>query len=103
MNTGLIPNLGAGCCVEVPCLVDRQGVQPCYVGPLPAQLAALNQSNIAVQELAVRAVLDRDRDAAFHACAMDPLTRSVCSLDQIRAMFDELWAAEGDLLAYFDA
>ena len=103
MNTGLIPNLGAGCCVEVPCLVDRQGVQPCYVGPLPAQLAALNQSNIAVQELAVRAVLDRDRDAAFHACAMDPLTRSVCSLNQIRAMFDELWAAEGDLLAYFDA
>jgi len=100
MNTGLITNLPAGCCVEVPCLVDRQGVQPCYVGNLPSQLAALNLSNIVVQELAVRAVLDRDRAAAFHACAMDPLTRSVCSLDQIRAMFDELWESEGDLLAY---
>ncbi len=101
MNTGLIPNLTAGTCVEVPCLVDKQGVQPCHVGPLPTHLAALNQSNIAVQELAVRAVLDRNPDAAFHACALDPLTRSVCSLDQIRALFDELWAAEGNLLAYF--
>jgi alpha-galactosidase len=101
MNTGLIPNLPQGCCVEVPCLVDRQGVQPCHVGPLPAQLAALNQTNIMVQDLAVRAVLDRDREAAFHACALDPLTRAVCSLDQIRAMFDELWTAERDLLSYF--
>lgn len=102
MNTGMIPNLPAGCCVEVPCLVDHQGVQPCYAGPLPAQLSALNLSNIVVQELAVRAALDRDREAAFHACAMDPLTRSVCSLDQIRKMFDELWDAEGDLLSYFN-
>lgn len=102
MNTGLIDNLQSGCCVEVPCLVDAAGVQPTHVGKLPAQLAALNQSNIAVQELAVRAVLDLDRDAAFHACAMDPLTRAACSLDQTRAMFDELWEAEGDLLAYFD-
>src|SRR4028118_1884830 len=97
INTGLIPNLPDGCCVEVPCLADRQGVQACYVGLLPAQLAALNLSNIVVQELAVRAVLDKDREAAFHACALDPLTRSVCSLDQIRTMFDELWEAEGDL------
>lgn len=103
MNTGagLITNLPDGCCVEVPCLVDAQGVQPCQVGALPPQLAHLNLSNIAVQELAVRAAIDRDRDAAFHACALDPLTRSVCSLDQIRQMFDELWEAEGDLLAYF--
>ncbi len=102
MNTGLISNLPDGCCVEVPCLVDRQGVQPCYVGPLPAQLAWLNNSNIAVQELAVRAVLDKDKDAAFHACALDPLTSSVCSLDQIRAMFDELWEAEKNLLRHFE-
>jgi len=102
MNAGLIPNLPYGSCVEVPCLVDSQGVHSCYVGPLPAQLAALNVSNIVVQELAVRAALDRDREAAFHACAMDPLTRSVCSLNQIRSMFDELWAAEGSLLSYFD-
>lgn len=100
INTALIDNLPEGCCVEVPCLVDRQGVQPTHVGSLPPQLAHLNLSNIAPQELAVRAALDRDRDAAFHACAMDPLTRAVCSLDQIRAMFDELWEAERDLLAW---
>lgn len=103
LNTGLIPNLPDGCCVEVPCLADAQGVQPCHVGPLPAQLAHLNQSNIAVQELAVRAVLDKDKEAAFHACALDPLTRSVCSLDQIRALFDQLWEAEGDLLSFWSA
>ncbi len=93
---GLISNLPAECCVEVPCLVDKQGVQPTQVGPLPPALAHLNLTNIAPQELAVRAVLDRDREAAFHACALDPLTRSVCSLDQIRALFGELWQVESD-------
>lgn len=102
-NDGLIDNLPPGCCVEVPCLVDGQGVQPTHVGPLPSPLAHLNLSNIAVQELAVRAFLDRDREAAFHACALDPLTRAVCSLDQIRAMFDELWEAERELLGWFSA
>jgi alpha-galactosidase len=101
MNTGLISNLPDNCCVEVPCLVDASGVQPTHIGALPPQLAHLNLSNIAVQELAVRAALDRDKEAAFHACALDPLTRSICTLDQIRAMFDELWEAEGDLLGYF--
>jgi alpha-galactosidase len=98
MNTGagLISNLPADCCVEVPCLVDKQGVQPTQVGPLPPALAHLNLSNIAPQELAVRALLDRDREAAFHACALDPLTRSVCSLDQIRSVFDELWRVESE-------
>jgi alpha-galactosidase len=95
-GAGLISNLPADCCVEVPCLVDKQGVQPTQVGPLPPALAHLNLSNIAPQELAVRAVLDRDREAAFHACALDPLTRSVCSLDQIRSLFDELWRVESD-------
>ncbi|MBC7805642.1 MAG: alpha-galactosidase [Akkermansiaceae bacterium] len=95
-NAGLIPNLPTGCCVEVACLVDKQGVQPTHPGPLPVALAHLNLTNIAVQELAVRAALDKDREAAFHACALDPLTRAVCSLDQIRAMFDELWQAEAE-------
>jgi alpha-galactosidase len=98
MNAGLIDNLPRESCVEVPCLVDGEGVHACHVSPLPAQLAHLNLTNIAPQELAVRAILDRDREAAFHACALDPLTRAVCSLDQIRAMFDELWEAERALL-----
>jgi len=98
MNHGLINNLPRESCVEVPCLVDGEGVHPCHVGPLPAQFAHLNLTNIAPQELAVRAILDRDREAAFHACALDPLTRAVCSLDQIRGMFEELWEAERPLL-----
>jgi alpha-galactosidase len=102
MNGGSITNLPARCCVEVPCVVDREGVHPCFVGDLPPQLAALNMTNIAVQELAVRAVLDRDREAAFYAVALDPLTAAVLPLPRIREMFEELWAAEGDRLAYFE-
>jgi alpha-galactosidase len=102
MNSGSITNLPQRCCVEVPCLVDREGVHPTYVGDLPPQLAALNMTNIGVQELAVRAVLDRDKEAAFHAVALDPLTASVLPLHEIRAMFEEMWAAEGELLRYFD-
>ncbi|MDA0745025.1 MAG: alpha-galactosidase [bacterium] len=103
MNRGVIPNLPDLCCVEVPCLVDREGIHPCYVGALPPQCAALNMTNVGVQELAVKAAVERDREAAFHACALDPLTAAVLPLPEIRAMFEELWAAEGDLLAYFDA
>lgn len=102
LNHGLIPNLPEGCCVEVPCLVDGTGITPCHVGDLPPQLAALDRANISVHELAVRAVLDRDREAAFHACALDPLTAAVVPLDRLRAMFDELWEAEGPLLRWFD-
>ncbi|MDX1932444.1 MAG: alpha-galactosidase [Capsulimonadales bacterium] len=103
MNHGLIDNLPNGCCVEVPCLVDGQGVHPCHVGSLPPQLAHLNLTNIAPQELAVRAVQERNREYAYHAVLLDPLARAVCSLDRLRVMFDELWDAEGDLLAYFRA
>jgi len=103
MNHGSISNLPARCCVEVPCLADSEGVHPTFVGELPPQCAALNMTNIAVQELAVRAALDRDKEAAFHACALDPLTAATVSLPDIRKMFEELWVAEGDRLSYFDA
>src|SRR5690606_22817612 len=66
-NNGLITNLPDGCAVEVPCLVDKLGVHPCFVGDLPPQLAALCRSNIAVQELAVKAAVEGDRDALYHA------------------------------------
>ncbi len=102
MNHGLIGNLPPGCCVEVPCMVDAEGVHACHVGDLPPQCAAINRTNIAVQEMAVRAVLDRDREAAFHAVALDPLTSSGLRLDEIRAMFEEMWEAEKHLLQYFD-
>ena len=102
MNDGLISNLPAGCCVEAPCLIDAKGVHPQVVGELPAQLAALNRTNIAVHELAVRAAIDRDRDAAFHAVALDPLTASILPLHKIREMFDELWNSQKDLLAWME-
>ena len=103
MNNGVISNLPDRCSVEVPCAADSEGVSPCYVGALPPQCAALNRSNVAVQELAVTAVLERSREAAFHACALDPLTAAVVPLPDLRKMFDELWEAEGDRLAYFNA
>jgi alpha-galactosidase len=92
-NTGLIRNLPEGCVVEVPCLVDKLGIHPCYVGDLPAQLAGLNHSNIVVQQLAVKAALEGDRDALYRAVALDPLTSSMLSLQQIQAMTDEMFTA----------
>ncbi|TAK20399.1 MAG: alpha-glucosidase/alpha-galactosidase [Chloroflexota bacterium] len=92
-NNGLIANLPANAIVEVPCLIDRRGVHPCAVGDLPPQLAALNRSNIAVQELTVKAALEQDREAAYQAVQLDPLTGSVLPLPRIRAMCDEMFAA----------
>jgi len=103
MNHGSITNLPSRCCVEVPCVADREGVHPCYVGALPSQCAALNMSSVAVEELAVEAVLRKDREAAFHAVALDPMTAAILPLHDIRKMFDEMWDAEGDRLAYFGA
>jgi len=100
-NTELITNLPQGCSVEVPCVVDGNGIQPCHVGALPPVLAALNRSNIAVQELAVSGSLAGDREMIVHALMMDPLTAAVCTLPQIREMTAELFAAEARWLPQF--
>lgn len=100
MNRGIITNLPDGCCVEVPCLVDNTGVRPCYVGDLPTQLAALNYSNVAVQDLTTQAVLERDLQKAYYAMLLDPLTSAVCTTSQIKRMFDEMVEADGELIAY---
>jgi alpha-galactosidase len=97
-NDGLIPNLPEGCCVEVACLVDANGVQPTHAGPLPAQCAALNRTNVNVQELAVAAALEGDRAKVYQAIALDPLTGAVLTLERIRAMTDELFAAHAAYL-----
>jgi alpha-galactosidase len=99
-NDGLIDNLPDGC-VEVACLVDKRGVQPCHFGPLPEQCAALNRQHMAVHELMVHALLERDRAAAKHALMLDPLTAAVCSLDEIGAMFDEMWAVQKGFLTSY--
>jgi len=100
-NDGLITNLPQGACVEVPCLVDRSGVHPCIVGALPPQLAALNRSNIAVQELVVQGHLERDKEMVHQALALDPLTAAVCSLDEIWELTDDMFAANERWLPQF--
>ncbi len=97
----LVTNLPRTCCVEVACLVDRNGVQPTVFGDLPPQCAAVNRTNINVQELAVKAALTGDRAAAGQAVALDPLTGALMTLPQIRRMVDEMFRAERRWLPQF--
>jgi alpha-galactosidase len=101
MNTGLIPNLPAKACVEVPCMIDRNGLNPCYVGELPEPCAALNRTNINVQILAVEAALERNRDKIYQAAFMDPHTSGELAIDQIRALCDDLIKAHGKYLPFY--
>ncbi len=100
VNEGLIDNLPDGC-VEVACLVDRNGIQPTHFGALPEQLAALNRAHMAFHELTAQAIIEHDRQAALYALYLDPLTAAVCSLEEIKSMFDEMWEAERDYLPGF--
>ena len=101
MNKGLIANLLNDCCVEVPCLVDKCGITPCYVGKIPPQLAGLNSTNINVQELAVHAAINGDQDAAIQAVLLDPLTASVVPYQRIKDMVMEMFEVEKNLLPQF--
>jgi alpha-galactosidase len=98
LNRGLITNLPENSCVEVPCLVDRNGVQPTRVGELPPQCAALIQTNINVQELTVRAALEENRDHIYHAALLSPLASAVLSTRSIVALVDDLLERHRDLL-----
>jgi len=93
-NTRLITNLPQGSCVEVPCLVDKNGIHPCQIGDLPSQCAAMNRTNINVQELAVKAALEKERTAALQAVMFDPLTSALLTPREIEKMVDELFKAE---------
>jgi alpha-galactosidase len=97
-NKNLITNLPYGCCVEVPCLVDKEGIHPCYVGDLPPQLAALNRTNINVQELAVRGIVEKDKTKIFQSILLDPLTGALLTIDETRQMVDEIFQAEKEYL-----
>lgn len=98
MNAHLITNLPLDAAVEVPCLVNRDGIQPVHMGDLPPQLAAMNRTNINVQQLTVEAALTGNRDNVYHAVMLDPHTASVLSLDEIWRMTDELIEAHGNRL-----
>ncbi|MDH5440217.1 MAG: alpha-glucosidase/alpha-galactosidase [Candidatus Bathyarchaeota archaeon] len=100
-NKRLITNLPKGCCVEVPSLVDRNGIHPCYVGDLPPQCAGLNRSNINVQELGVLAAVEKDKTLAYQAILLDPLTSAMLSIDETRSMVDEMFKAEARYLKDF--
>ncbi len=102
MNEGLIDNLPWGCCVEVPCLVDGAGVQPVRIGEMPAHLAALIRTNVNVQELTVKAALERRRDYVYYAAMLDPHTAAELTVDEICALVDELIAAHGDYIPPFE-
>ncbi|MFO1210314.1 MAG: alpha-glucosidase/alpha-galactosidase [Amaricoccus sp.] len=97
-NRGLISSLPEGCAVEVPCLVDRNGIQPTHVGKLPPQLAALMRTNVNVQELTVAALLEENPEHIYHAAMLDPHTAAELDLDQIWQLVDQLLARHGDWL-----
>ena len=98
LNTGLIPNLPQSGVVEVPVLVDKTGYTPGYFGPLPEQVAALCRSNMAVFELCVQGIMNRDREAVIHSMMVDPLSAAVCCPSEIREMAEKLFRAEKDYI-----
>lgn len=101
LNTGLITNLPNNACVEVKCLVDKSGVNPCFVGDLPEQCAALNRTNINVQNMTIEAAHARKKELVYMAAYLDPHTAAELSMDDIKNMCDDLFAAhKGWLPAY---
>ena len=100
-NYGLIDNLPEGCCVEVPILASKRGLDPIHVGPLPEQLALLNNISARCEELAVEGSLTGDPRKIFHAICFDPLTSSVLSLSEIKNMVDEMFEANKEYLPQF--
>ena len=101
LNTGLITNLPREACVEVPCMIDGRGVNPCYVGNLPVQLAAMNMTNINTQLMTIEAAVSKKRDDIYMAAMLDPHTAAELSIDDIRSMVDELIEAHGDYMAMY--
>ncbi len=98
LNTGLIDNLPADACVEVPCLVDGSGITPCHIGELPVQCAAMNMTNINTQLLTIEAAVTGKKEHIYQAAMLDPHTASELSIDDIRKMVDELIEAHGNWL-----
>jgi len=98
LNTGLITNLPRNACVEVPCMIDRNGVNPCFVGDLPEQCAAINRTNINVQLLAIEGMHTRKKEYIYMAAMMDPHTSSELTMDETIAMCDDLFEAHKDWL-----
>ena len=100
-NQGLIENLPYDAIVEVPCHVDRNGIQPTRIGKIPDHLAAIMQLSINVQRLTTKAAITGKREDIYHAAMMDPHTAAELSLDEIWALVDKLIEAHGDFLPQY--
>ena len=98
INNGLIPNLPAEACVEVACLVNKNGIQPCAQKPLPLQLAAMNSAMIGVQLLTIEAAVTQKKETIYQAAMLDPHTSSELSIDEIIRLCDDLIEAHGSYL-----
>lgn len=94
----LISNLPENGCVEVACMIDRNGVNPTRYGALPPQMAALCDSNMRMFELGATAAVERSKEAAIYSLMLDPLTSAVCSPAQIKEMTLEMFTAEKKFL-----
>ena len=101
LNRGLIENLPSDACVEVPCMVDYNGINPCRVGRLPVQLAAMNMTNINPQLLTIEAAATRRKEYIYQAAMLDPHTAAELSIDDIVKMCDELIDAHGDYMKMY--
>ena len=102
LNNGLITNLPASACVEVPIMVDENGLNPCYVGELPMQLASLNMQHIAVHDMTVKGAVERKRDYVYQAAYLDPHTRDQLTFDEIKSLCDDLFEAHKDWLPEYN-
>ena len=101
LNKGLIENLPYDCCVEVPVLASKDGMEPMHVGKLPDHLAVLVNTTARIEDIVADAAVTGDRRAVFQAVCMDPLTSAVCSLQEIKDMTDALFLKNKDYLPAF--
>ena len=101
INEGLIDNLVPDACVEVPCLVDGEGIHPCHMGRLPVHLAGMNMTNINMQLMAIEAAKSRNIEDIYRAAMLDPHTAAELSIDDIRSLCDELIEAHGELMSMY--
>lgn len=102
INDNLIDNLPVNSCVEVPCMVDRNGINPCKVGSLPEVCAAINRTNINVQLLTIEAAVSKKKEKIYQAALLDPHTSSELSIDEIKSLCDDLISAHKDYLPKFE-
>jgi alpha-galactosidase len=102
LNTGLITNLPSNACVEVPIMVDENGLNPCFVGDLPDQLAGLNMQHITVHNLTIDGAVNRKKEYVYRAAYLDPHTRDQLTLDEIKSLCDDLFEAHKDWLPDYE-